>query len=556
MFCYQCEQTYRSETGSGCASTKGMCGKDATTSDLQDLLIYGVKGIAQYAKRARALNAPDNEAGGFMLYALFTTLTNVNFNATRFSVLLQQTASIRDRVKARYEAAALAAGKLPESLAGPAAWQPAADTEGLLKQAAGVGINAGIEQVGADIIGLRSLVLYGLKGVCAYAHHAHVLGKESEDVYAGVEDALDFLSSDPDDMDALLNQCLALGFLNLSVMELLDAANTGAFGAQQPTDVRVTPVPGKAILVSGHDLGDLAALLEQTRDTGINIYTHGEMLPAHAYPKLKAYPHLAGNYGGAWQDQQKDFANFPGPILMTSNCIIEPQPQYRQRIFTAGPVGWPGVRHISDGNFAPVIQAARALPGFKDEAGAEKTITIGFGRDAVLGVADQVIDAVKSGAIRHFFLIGGCDGAAPGRNYYTEFAEKAPSDTVLLTLGCNKYRFNQHDFGDIGGIPRLLDMGQCNDSYSAIKVAAALADAFGCEVNDLPLSLIVSWFEQKAAAVLLTLLALGIRNIRLGPTLPAFLTPNLVQALVDKYGLQPITTAQADIDAALAPKAA
>ena len=556
MFCYQCEQTYRSETGSGCASTKGMCGKDATTSDLQDLLIYGVKGIAQYAKRARALNAPDNEAGGFMLYALFTTLTNVNFNATRFSVLLQQTASIRDRVKARYEAAALAAGKLPESLAGPAAWQPAADTEGLLKQAAGVGINAGIEQVGADIIGLRSLVLYGLKGVCAYAHHAHVLGKESEDVYAGVEDALDFLSSDPDDMDALLNQCLALGFLNLSVMELLDAANTGAFGAQQPTDVRVTPVPGKAILVSGHDLGDLAALLEQTRDTGINIYTHGEMLPAHAYPKLKAYPHLAGNYGGAWQDQQKDFADFPGPILMTSNCIIEPQPQYRQRIFTAGPVGWPGVRHISDGNFAPVIQAARALPGFKDEAGAEKTITIGFGRDAVLGVADQVIDAVKSGAIRHFFLIGGCDGAAPGRNYYTEFAEKAPSDTVLLTLGCNKYRFNQHDFGDIGGIPRLLDMGQCNDSYSAIKVAAALADAFGCEVNDLPLSLIVSWFEQKAAAVLLTLLALGIRNIRLGPTLPAFLTPNLVQALVDKYGLQPITTAQADIDAALAPKAA
>jgi hydroxylamine reductase len=556
MFCYQCEQTYRSETGSGCASTKGMCGKDATTSDLQDLLIYGVKGIAQYAKRARALNAPDNEAGGFMLYALFTTLTNVNFNATRFSVLLQQTASIRDRVKARYEAAALATGKLPESLAGPAAWQPAADTEGLLKQAAGVGINAGIEQVGADIIGLRSLVLYGLKGVCAYAHHAHVLGKESEAVYAGVEDALDFLSSDPDDMDALLNQCLALGFLNLSVMELLDAANTGAFGAQQPTDVRVTPVPGKAILVSGHDLGDLAALLEQTRDTGINIYTHGEMLPAHAYPKLKAYPHLAGNYGGAWQDQQKDFANFPGPILMTSNCIIEPQPQYRQRIFTAGPVGWPGVRHISDGNFAPVIQAARALPGFKDEAGAEKTITIGFGRDAVLGVADQVIDAVKSGAIRHFFLIGGCDGAAPGRNYYTEFAEKAPSDTVLLTLGCNKYRFNQHDFGDIGGIPRLLDMGQCNDSYSAIKVAAALADAFGCEVNDLPLSLIVSWFEQKAAAVLLTLLALGIRNIRLGPTLPAFLTPNLVQALVDKYGLQPITTAQADIDAALAPKAA
>lgn len=556
MFCYQCEQTYRSETESGCASTKGMCGKDATTSDLQDLLIYGVKGIAQYAKRARALNAPDNEAGGFMLYALFTTLTNVNFNATRFSILLQQTAAIRDRVKTRYEAAALAAGEVPENLAGPAAWQPAADTEGLLRQAADVGINAGLEQVGPDIIGLRSLVLYGLKGVCAYAHHAHVLGKESDVVYAGVEDALDFLGSDPADMDALLNQSLALGTLNLSVMELLDAANTGAFGAQQPTQVRVTPIPGKAILVSGHDLGDLAALLEQTQDTGINIYTHGEMLPAHAYPKLKAYPHLVGNYGGAWQDQQKEFADFPGPILMTSNCIIEPQPQYRQRIFTAGPVGWPGVRHISDKNFAPIIQAAKALPGFKAAAETEKTITIGFGRDAVLGVADQVIDAVKSGAIRHFFLIGGCDGAAPGRNYYTEFAEKAPLDTVVLTLGCNKYRFNQHDFGNIGGIPRLLDMGQCNDTYSAIKVAGALAEAFDCGVNDLPLSLVVSWFEQKAAAVLLTLLALGIRNIRLGPTLPAFLTPNLVQALVDKFGLQPITTAQADIDAALAPKAA
>jgi len=555
MFCYQCEQTYRSDAGSGCASAKGMCGKDATTSDLQDLLVYGAKGIAQYAKRARALNAPDNEAGGFLLYALFTTLTNVNFNATRFVTLLQDAARIRDRVRERYTAAALAAGQHLESLTGPAAWQPAADMEGLLRQAAGVGIQAGLDQVGEDIIGLRSLVLYGLKGVCAYAHHAHVLGKESDAVYAGIEDALDFLATDPTDAAALLDRALALGTLNLTVMELLDAANTGTFGAQQPTQVRVTPVKGKAILVSGHDLGDLAALLEQTKDMGINVYTHGEMLPAHAYPKLKAYPHLAGNYGGAWQDQQKEFAEFPGPILMTSNCIIEPQPQYRQRIFTAGPVGWPGVRHIADRKFASVIQAARALPGFKEDV-PEKTITVGFGRDAVLGVADQVIDAVKAGAIRHFFLIGGCDGAASGRNYYTEFADKAPKDTVVLTLGCNKYRFNQHDFGDIGGIPRLLDIGQCNDTYSAIKIATGLASAFECGVNDLPLSLVVSWFEQKAAAVLLTLLALGIRNIRLGPTLPAFLTPNLVQALVDKYGLMPITTAEADIEAALMAKAA
>lgn len=555
MFCYQCEQTDRTDVVSGCSTTKGMCGKDATTSDLQDLLVYAAKGIAQYAKRARALGVADNKADEFLLYALFTTLTNVNFNATRFCALLLEAAAVRDRVKASYINAAIASGLTPEVLAGAAAWQPAVDMDGLLKQAADVGINAGLEQVGEDIIGLRSLVLYGLKGVCAYAHHAYALGKESDTVYAGVEDALDFLSTEPTDVAALLNQAMALGTLNLEVMALLDAANTGSFGAQEPTQVRVTPIKGKAILVSGHDLGDLAALLEQTKDKGINIYTHGEMLPAHAYPKLKAYPHLVGNYGGAWQDQQQEFAEFPGAILMTSNCIIEPRAQYRQRIFTAGPVGWPGVRHISDKDFTQLAQAALALPGFKEDL-PEKTITIGFGRDAVLGVADKVIDAVKSGAIRHFFLVGGCDGAASGRNYYTDFAEQAPQDTVVMTLGCAKYRFNQHEFGDIGGIPRLLDLGQCNDSYSAIKIATALAGAFDCGVNELPLSLVVSWFEQKAAAVLLTLLALGIRNIRLGPTLPAFLTPNLVQVLVDNYGLLPITTALADIESSLARKAA
>lgn len=551
MFCYQCEQTDRSNPAGGCSTAKGMCGKDANTSDLQDLLVHAVKGIAQYAKRARAAGVPDKASDEFILYAMFTTLTNVNFTASRFVTLLQEAAQVRDRVKVNY----LTACKTPGTLSGAANWQPAADMDGLLKQAAEVGINAELEQVGDDIIGLRSLVLYGLKGVCAYAHHAFVLGKESDEIYVGIEDALDFLSTNPIDINALLNQAMALGNLNLTVMALLDEANTGSFGAQQPTPVRITPVAGKAILVSGHDLGDLAALLEQTKDLGINIYTHGEMLPAHAYPKLKAYPHLAGNYGGAWQDQQKEFAEFPGAILMTSNCIIEPLPQYKQRIFTAGPVGWPGVRHISDHNFAPVIQAAKALPGFKETA-PEKTITVGFGRDAVLGVADKVIEAVKAGAIKHFFLVGGCDGAASGRNYYTDFAELAPQDTVVMTLGCAKYRFNQHEFGDIGGIPRLLDLGQCNDSYSAIKIATALAGAFECGVNELPLSLVVSWFEQKAAAVLLTLLALGIRNIRLGPTLPAFLTPNLVEVLVEKFGLMPITTAQADIEASLALKAA
>ncbi|MEJ2229184.1 MAG: hydroxylamine reductase [Alphaproteobacteria bacterium] len=550
MFCYQCEQTDRSGAQAGCMSAKGNCGKDATTANLQDLLVYAIKGIAQYARRARDLDAPQNEASGFILYGMFTTLTNVNFNAARFVSMLQEAATHRDKAKAAYEAAAAAKGQTPEALSGPATWQPASDLDGLLAQAGSVGINADAETVGADVIGLRALNIYGLKGVCAYAHHAHVLGYENDEIYSGVEKTLDFLSGNPTSTDALLAQALELGHLNFKVMELLDAANTGIFGAQQITAVRVTPVKGKSILVSGHDLADLHAVLELSKDTGVNVYTHGEMLPSHAYPKLKAYPHLVGNYGGAWQDQQSDFANFPGPILVTSNCIIEPQPQYRQRIFTSGPVGWPGLRHLEKADFSVLVQAAKALPGFQEDE-PEKTVTIGFARDTVLSVADKVVDAVKSGAIRHFFLIGGCDGAAPGRNYYTDFAEQAPSDTIILTLGCAKYRFNKHDFGTIGGLPRLLDIGQCNDTYSAIQIATALAKAFDCGVNDLPLSLVISWFEQKAAAVLLTLLALGITNIRLGPSLPAFLTPDVVNILVENFGLQPIGEAKADIQAAL-----
>jgi hydroxylamine reductase len=551
MFCYQCEQTYRSDEGAGCAGSKGMCGKDAATSDLQDVLLHVCEGIGQYLYRARAIGATDVEADRFVLYAFFTTLTNVNFNASKFVQLIAQAGEIKSRVKSLYEAAAAKAGKTPETLSGAAAFVPAADMNGLLAQASEAAVRKDAATPEEDVVGLRSLVLYGLKGVCAYAHHAQVLGEERDAIYEAVEHALDLLASEPKEIGPLLDEALALGHANFVAMEALDAANTGNFGTPEPTQVRMTPKKGKAVLVSGHDMKDLCAILEATKDKGINVYTHGELLPAHSYPKLKTYPHLVGNYGGAWQDQQKEFAEFPGPIVMTSNCLIEPRPRYRGRIFTAGPVGWPGIRHIENGDFAIVAQAAAALPGFAEDA-PEETVTVGFGRDTVLGVADKVIDAVKAGAIRHFFLVGGCDGAAPGRNYYTDFAEHAPRDTVVLTLGCGKYRFNRHDFGTIDGLPRLLDMGQCNDAYSALVVATKLAEAFDVGVNELPLSLIVSWFEQKAAAVLLTLLALGVRNVRLGPTLPAFLTPALVSVLVEKFGVLPITEAKADIEASLA----
>ena len=550
MFCYQCEQTTRSETGDGCASAKGICGKDATTADLQDLLVYAIKGIAQYASRARKLGVTDNEADGFILYGLFTTLTNVNFNANRFIELIQQAAQIRDRVKESYEKAAQEKGITPDTLFGPASWTPAKTQEDLLIQAQAAAINKGLDTAGEDIIGLRAMMLYGLKGVAAYAYHAHALGYEDEEIFERIENALDFLANEPVEAEKLLEQCLNVGSINLKVMELLDAANTGKLGVQEPGSVRITPVKGKAILVSGHDMQDLLDLLEQTKNSGINIYTHGEMLPAHAYPKLKAYPHLVGNYGSAWQNQHEEFSAFPGPILMTSNCLIEPKPAYRGRIFTAGPVDWPGVRHISDNDFSPVIQVAKAMPGFKEDA-EEKTVTVGFGRHAVMSVADKVIDAVKSGAIRHFFLIGGCDGAAPGRNYYTEVAEKTPDDTVIMTLGCGKYRFHEKDFGTIDGIPRLLDIGQCNDAYSAIQIASALAKEFECGVNDLPLSMMISWFKQKAVAVLLTLLSLGIKGIHLGPTLPAFLTPNLLNILVEKFDIKANGNPADDVAAAL-----
>ena len=394
------------------------------------------------------------------------------------------------------------------------------------------------------------LLIYGLKGTAAYADHAKILGKEDDGVYAFFHEGLNALTREnltPDDLLPLVLKC---GEVNLNVMGLLDAANTATYGNPEPTQVRVTPIPGKAILVSGHDLKDLEDILKQTEGKGINVYTHGEMLPCHAYPGLKKYKHLVGNYGGAWQDQHKEFDAFPGSIIMTTNCIQRPQKSYENRIFTTGLVGWPNVMHLANKDFMPAIKAALSEPGFTSDE-PEKNITVGFGHNAVMGVADKVIDAVKQGAIKHFFLVGGCDGAKPGRNYYTEFAEKVPDDCVILTLACGKYRFNKMEFGDIGGIPRLLDMGQCNDAYSAIQVAVALSKAFNCEVNDLPLSMILSWYEQKAVCILLSLLHLGIKNIRIGPSLPAFITPPVLNVLVEKFNLQPICTPEEDLKACL-----
>ena len=546
MFCYQCEQTAK---GTGC-TVQGVCGKDSRTAALQDLLVHLTKGIAQYAHRAGALGAKDRQIDVFVVEALFTTVTNVNFDPGRIAEMIRRAAEIRDQAKRLYEAACRKAGRTPERLAGPAEFRPAKDPDELVRQGEGVTIAKRLEDMGADVTGLHELILYGLKGAAAYADHAQILGVEADDVYAEFHEILDYLSGSPTDAAELTATALKVGKLNLKAMELLDTANTGAYGHPAPTSVRVTPVKGKCICVSGHDLKDLEELLKQTEGKGINVYTQGEMLPAHGYPGLRKYKHLVGNYGGAWQDQRDEFDEFPGAILMTTNCIQKPADSYKHRIFTAGLVAWEGVRHLSGRDFTPVIEAALAEPGFqKDET--EKAILVGFARDAVLGVADKVLAAVKAGKVRRFFLIGGCDGAKPGRNYYTEFAQRVPDDCIILTLACGKYRFNKLDFGQIDGLPRLLDVGQCNDAYSAIQIAAGLADALGCGLNDLPLSMILSWYEQKAVAILLTLLQLGIRDIRLGPSLPAFVSPAVLNVLVEKFNIAPVSTPQEDLRAIL-----
>ena len=542
MFCYQCEQT---AAGRGC-DKHGVCGKDPKTAVLQDLLVYAVKGVAMYAHRARQMNAVDNTVNRFTVRALFSTVTNVNFDPDRLADLIREAAQVKATAKGLYESACAGDGVEPEGLSGPAQWKPAADMDGLLEQGENAGIEKRKQRLGEDIAGLQELITYGIKGVSAYADHAQILGQEDDCIYAYIHEALDYLTREEKDADKLLELSLSCGEINLKTMELLDKANTGTYGNPEPTQVSIDPVPGKAILVSGHDLKDLEELLKQTDGKGINVYTHGEMLPAHGYPGLKKYPHLVGNYGGAWQDQRKEFSEFPGAILMTTNCIQKPQDAYSDRIFTSGLVAWPGVTHISERDFSPVIEAAQKADGFQ-VAGQGRTITVGFGHAAVMGVADKVVEAVKNGDIRHFFLVGGCDGAKPGRNYYTDFAKAVPKDCVILTLACGKYRFNKLDFGDISGIPRLLDIGQCNDAYSAIQIAVALANAFETDVNSLPLSIICSWYEQKAVCILLTLLYLGIKDIRLGPSLPAFVTPNVLNILVEKFDIKPISSAEEDL---------
>lgn len=549
MFCYQCEQTAK---GTGCTEF-GACGKDPETAALQDLLVYAAQGVSQYAHRARQFGVVDHDADVCVMEALFTTVTNVNFDSKRLETLIRKAASAKDSLRKEYEAVCKGRGVPCDPLSGPALWKPAPTLDGLIQQGEDVSTVRRQEVSGSDISATQDLILLGLKGTAAYADHAMILGREDDAFYAFMHEALAFLAKPDPAMGELLGYALKTGEVNLKVMELLDAANTGTYGTPVPTPVAVTPFKGKAILVSGHDLKDLELLLKQTEGRGINVYTHGEMLPAHGYPGLKKYKHLAGNYGGAWQDQRKEFESFPGAILMTTNCIQKPKDTYKARIFTSGLVAWPGVEHIADGNFKPVIEAALAAPGFAaDEPG--KTILVGFGHGTVLGVADKVIEAVKSGALKRIFLIGGCDGARSGRNYYTEFAQSVPQDCIVLTLACGKYRFNKLEFGTLGGLPRLLDMGQCNDAYSAIKVAVALAGVFNCSVNDLPLSLILSWYEQKAVCILLTLLHLGVKNIRLGPSLPAFVTPAVLNVLVEKFAIKPITTVEADLKAALAGK--
>ncbi len=543
MFCYQCEQT---AAGKGCTKI-GVCGKEPEVAALQDLLIHQLKGIGFWGQKAveNGETIPI-ETHSFVMSALFSTLTNVNFEKSRFMEYVKEAQKIKDRLREK-------SGETHTPIPQPAAYTAPDNAETMLKDAKNAGIMTD-ESLDEDIRSLRSLLIIGLKGMAAYAHHALILGKWDDTVNNFFYKALSASIDDSLKVQDLLNLNLELGKVNLRCMEVLDEANTSTYGHPIPTEVSVTKKKGSFIIVSGHDLKDLKDLLEQTEGKGINIYTHGEMLPAHGYPELKKHKHLVGNYGGAWYQQQREFEGIPGCILMTTNCLQKPRDSYKDRIFTTGVVGWEDIGHIEEVNgkkdFTPVISKALELGGWTEDE-EEKKILVGFGHNTVLGIADKIVDAIKEKKIRHILLIGGCDGAKPGRNYYTELAEKTPEDTIILTLACGKYRFNKKDFGKIGDFPRLLDIGQCNDAYSAIKIALALSKAFNRNVNELPLSLILSWYEQKAVSILLTLLALNIKKIRLGPTLPAFVSPNVLKVLVENFNIAPISTPEEDLKAIL-----
>ena len=533
MFCQQCEQTAK---GIAC-TTMGVCGKNEEVADLQDLLIHAVQGLCLYSDAARKKGITDPATSLFISEAIFSTLTNVNFDPERFVALINKAVELREAMKAKSGA----------DFSVPAAtFTPAADLKGLVEQGKAHSLNTDENE---DIRSLKHITLFGLKGVAAYADHARILGQEDDAVYAYIDEAMATILRDDVQVDELVALALKCGEANLKAMELLDSGNTGKYGHPVPTEVPLGAKKGKAILVSGHDLQDLELILKQTEGKDINVYTHGEMLPCHGYPELKKYGHFYGHYGTAWQNQKKEFAEFPGAVVMTTNCIQDPK-AYMDSIFTSGLVGWPGVTHLGDKDFSPAINKALAMDGFSEDTD-KGSVMVGFARNAVLGVADKVIEAVKNKDIRHFFLVGGCDGAKTGRNYYTEFVEQIPSDCMVLTLACGKFRFFDKKLGDIGGIPRLLDIGQCNDAYSAIQIAVALAGAFDCDVNDLPLSMVLSWYEQKAVAILLTLLHLGIKDIRLGPSLPAFITPNVLNVLVENFNIMPISTPQEDLKAIL-----
>ena len=542
MFCNQCEQTAK---GTGC-NIVGVCGKNEEIADLQDLLIHALQGLALYAHEGRNHGIVDETTDLFAMEAIFSTLTNVDFDADRFVVLINKTVELREAMKTKVAAT----GGTIDFDQAPANFVPAGSIADLVAQ--GKALNL-IENLDSDI-NIRSLkqtLLYGLKGIAAYADHAAILGQKDPAIAAFCYEALTVLLTSGLTGEQCVPVAMEAGKINLRAMELLDAGNTGTYGHPVPTSVPLGHRTNKCILVSGHDLHDLELLLKQSEGKGVDIYTHGEMLPCHGYPELKKYAHFYGHYGTAWQNQHKEFPQFPGPILFTTNCIQKPRDDYKDRVFTTGLVGWPGVKHISDKDFSAVIDMALAMDGFTDDVD-NGSVMVGFARNAVLGVADKVIAAVKNKDIRHFFLVGGCDGAKPGRDYFTKFVEQVPKDCVVLTLACGKFRFFDQNLGDIGGIPRLLDVGQCNDSYSAIQIAVALAQAFECDVNDLPLSMIISWYEQKAVAVLLTLLYLGIKDIRLGPSLPAFISPDVLQFLVDTFAIKPVAdTPEEDLQAIL-----